>query len=168
MPSDQPVSDASINQEDEVLSRRQMVAAGGGLVAAGAAMSGMFPSRSEAQTVDDQGVGAMLSGFIPANWFWRIRTETIPGWNTPANFTPLDGRGYYVTAPFTGSPSQALTPQFNTWLQNTAGAAVFISLPVGIVELAGQDGHIYLESSPDGTTIYRLGFLGLRTGPQPS
>jgi hypothetical protein len=165
MPSDQPVSDASINQEDEVLSRRQMVAAGGGLVAAGAAMSGMFPSRSEAQEVDtQQGVGAMLSGFIPAGWFWRLRTENITGWNPPDQFTTLDGQGYYVTAPFTGALNQLTAPPLNTWQQNTAGAAVYLSLPAAIVEETGQNGHIYLEASPDGTTIRRLGFLALRTG----
>lgn len=165
MPSDQPNAGSSSKPEEEILNRRQLVAGGGGLLAAGAAMSGVFPASSEAQEVDDQqGVGAMLSGFIPAGWFWRLRTENITGWDPPAQFTTLDGQGYYVTAPFTGTLNQLTAPAFNTWLQNTAGAGVFLALPVAIVEETGQNGHVYLEASPDGTTIRRLGFLALRTG----
>lgn len=110
------------------------------------------------------GVGKMMHAFVPAGHFYMLSTEAIAGWDPPG-FQTVDGVGFYQAAPFTEAAAYLPTPPVNEWQQNSTGVAVRIGLMAAIVGLRGQNGHMYLLTSPDGVNnIIRHDFLALRTG----
>lgn len=84
-------------------------------------------------------------------------------------------RGLKAPGP-TGSITTFSPPAFNSARQNQTGYSIFLSAQMAVVSNPGQNGHIYLSVSPDGTTWTRMGVVACRnnqavgtggTSPQP-
>lgn len=118
---------------------------------------------STADPSNEQGVGKMMHAFVPAGQFYMLATEAVEGWDPPG-FQTVDGVGSYLAAPFTGAAAYLPAPPVNVWQQNQTGVAIYVNIMAAIVGTRGQNGHMYLITSPDGVSVVRQDFLALRTG----